>query len=325
MGRRLVRFVLEDWGLKLLSLGFATLLWMFVVGGISSEKSLSLPLELTRVPEKMVIVSRVPEAIDVRLSGPQTLLAATDLQHPVTLDLEGIQPGISSFEIPSSRLNLPRGIEVTFISPSVITLEADLKAKKIVPLKPRIKGTPADGFEVAELKMEPPEVEVEGAARVLKQLREIPTEVVDVVGLEGSVTRPVELALPDPSLRRVDKNPVKLEVVVRELRAEREFIELPVATPGPEWVTDPPSVNIKLEGTLLATSRLKARDVVALLEPFGDAPPKGPVRVVVKVPAGIQILAVEPAEVGVAPSPEPEPKKTGEGSTRESTPKNDGE
>jgi YbbR domain-containing protein len=235
---RVRNLLLEDWGLKLLSLGFATLLWMFVVGEKRSEVSLSLPLELTRVPDNMVIVSRVPEVIRVRLNGPRTLLAATNPQ-PVSIDVEGIQPGISAFTIPPSRLNLPRGIEVTNISPSVITLEADLKIRKIVPIKPRIKGTPAEGFEVAGINVEPPEIEVEGAERALKQLREIPTEMVDVVGLEGSVARPVELALPDPSLKPVDKQPLRLEVVIHEMRAEREFIELAVTPPGPGWQVVP--------------------------------------------------------------------------------------
>jgi hypothetical protein len=43
------RIFLDDLGLKFLSLAFATLLWMFVVGEKRSEVSLSLPLELTRV------------------------------------------------------------------------------------------------------------------------------------------------------------------------------------------------------------------------------------------------------------------------------------
>ena len=70
--------VLNNWGLKLLSLGFAVLLWMYVVGENRSEVSLSLPLELTRVPANMVIVSRVPEAIRVRLNGPRSLLAGVN-------------------------------------------------------------------------------------------------------------------------------------------------------------------------------------------------------------------------------------------------------
>lgn len=315
--RSLRPLLLENWGLKLLSLAFAMLLWMFVVGEKRSEVSLSVPLELTRVPQTMVIVSRVPESIRVRLNGPRTLLAAVNPQQlAVTLDLDGIQPGISAFEILPSRLSLPRGVEVTYISPSVITLEADLRVRKTVAVKPRTKGTPAEGFEVAEVRAEPPQVEIEGAERVVKQLREVPTEVVDISGLEGSVVRPVELALPDPTLRPVERRTVRLEVVIREMRAEREFIQVPVVLPRPGWQPEPPFVDVRVEGSLRAVSRLKAKDLAARTEPFGDAAPAGPVGVAVTAPEGIQVVSVEPPRVAVVPRPAPpatagEPASTG--------------
>jgi len=299
---------LENWGLKLLSLAFAVLLWMFVVGENRSEVSLSLPLELTRVPANMVIVSRVPEAIRVRLNGPRSLLAGVNPgQLVVRLDLEGIQPGISGFEILPSRLNLPRGIEVTYISPSVITLEADVKTRKVVPVKPRTRGNPAQGFEVAGVRAEPAEVEVEGAERAVKQLREIPTEAVDVSGLDGGVTRPVELAYPDPSLRATIKKPVRVEVTIREMRGEREFPGVPVRSPGPGLSVVPPAVRVVVEGTLRAVSRLTAADLAVTVEPFGGPPPAGPMRLVVGAPADVRVLSVEPNAVEVMPASPPSP------------------
>ncbi|GAB4259322.1 MAG: hypothetical protein Kow0092_07460 [Deferrisomatales bacterium] len=295
-------FFFENWGLKILSLAFATLLWMFVVGEKRSEVSLSVPLELTRVPADMVIVSPVPEAIRVRLNGPRTLIAAVNPQQlAVTLDLDGIQPGISAFEILPSRLSLPRGVEVTYLSPSVITLEADRKVRKEVPVKPRVRGTPAEGFEVGEVTVDPPTVVVEGPERVVKQLREVPTEFVDVSGLNGGVTRPAELALPDPTVRPVGQRTVRMEVGVRELRGAREILHVPVRLPGPRWAARPPAVNVKIEGGLRLLARLKEGDVTAAVEPFGDRAPDRPVPVTVTAPEGSQVVAVEPGEVWVEP------------------------
>lgn len=298
--------VLENWGLKILSLAFAVLLWMFVVGENRSEVSLSLPLELTRVPAEMVIVSRVPESIRVRLNGPRSLLAGINPnQLVVRLDLDGIQPGISGFEILPSRLNLPRGVEVTYISPSVITLEADVKTRKVVPVRPRLRGTPAEGFEVAGVRADPPEVEVEGAERAVRQLREVPTELVDVTGLDGSVTRPVDLAFPDPSLRAVTRRTVRVEATIAEMRAEREFIQVPVALPMGGVRAVPPAVDVRVEGTLRAVSRLSVRDLVVAVEPFGVEPPPGLVRVVASGPAGIRVVGAEPNGVQVVRVPPP--------------------
>jgi YbbR domain-containing protein len=303
--RTVRNLLLENWGLKLVSLAFAILLWMFVVGEKRSEVSLSVPLELTRVPQDMVIVSRVPEDIRIRLNGPRTLLATVNPQQiAVSLDLDGVQPGISAFEILPSRFNLPRGIEVTYISPSVITLEADLKVRKTVPVKPRIKGTPAEGYEVAEVRAEPPQLEVEGAERAVKQLKEAPTEVVDVSGLQGSVTRPVELALPDPSLRPVDRKPVRIEVVIRELKAEREFLAVPVGVPTQGWRIQPPTVDVKVSGSVRAISSLGADAVKAAVEPMGAATVPGNLQVTVTAPPGIQVVSVTPDRVRAERVPE---------------------
>jgi YbbR domain-containing protein len=306
--RRLHRIFSEDVGLKLLSLAFATLLWMFVVGEKRSEVSLSLPLELTQVSADMVVVSPVPEAVRVRLNGPRTLLAAINPhQLAVTLNLEGLLPGISAFEILPSRLNLPRGVEVTYISPSVVTLEADRKMRRVLPVRARTKGVPAEGYEVAEIRMTPAEVEIEGAERAVTKLREAPTEIVDVGGLDGGVTRPVQLALPDPALRPQVQKPLQMEIVVREMRAQREFIQVPVVlTEGaqegpPAWELSPPAVDVALEGPLLALSKLKTADVQVRASLAGLPPEGGGVLVLVQVPAGVKVLSATPAEVELKP------------------------
>ncbi|RMG86974.1 MAG: YbbR-like domain-containing protein, partial [Candidatus Dadabacteria bacterium] len=284
----------ENWGLKLLSLGFAVLLWMFVVGEKRSEVSLTVPLELTGIPTDRVIVSPVPEAIRVRINGPRTLLAAMDpAKLRVSLSLDGVQPGISSFEILPSRLNLPRGVDVTYISPSVITVDVDRRVEKAVRVKPRLRGTPAEGFEVVSLEADPAQVRVSGAERALRGLDEVPTEPVDVAGATGSLTRPVALAFPDPTIRPLDAASVKVTAVIREIVAEREFLGVPVS-PGPGGGTlVPPSVRVKIRGPVRAVARIAPEDIRVRAEPGGA----GPVRVVAEAPPTVEVVEVDPNTV----------------------------
>lgn len=285
----------ENWGLKVVSLALAVTLWLFVVGEKSSEVTLSAPLELARVPATMVIVSPVPASVRVRLNGPSTLLGGVTPQRlTVRLDLDGMQPGISTFEILPSRFDLPRGVEVTYLSPSVITLEADVKIRRTVPLRARTRGSPAEGFSLVEVRLEPGTLEVEGAERALGQLQEIPTEVVDITGLEGGVVRPVELSFPDPTVRAVERRPVRAEVVVREVRAESAFLGIPVTPPAPGWQVVPGVVDVTVEGSVRTLSRLRAANIAATVEPIGGEVPKAPVRVVVRVPPGVNLRGVEP-------------------------------
>ncbi|MBI5441997.1 MAG: YbbR-like domain-containing protein [Deltaproteobacteria bacterium] len=213
---------IRDGGLKFLSLALAVLLWIFVVGEKRSEMTVSIPLELTGVPDDLVILNRVPDTVRARLSGPRTLLAGINPQQlSVVLGLEGAQPGVTTFENLASRMRLPKRIEVTYLSPSAIALELDLKGVKRVAVRPRLRGRPAQGMEVVGVRVDPAEVELVGGMSMLKRIDEVPTETVDVTGLDGSVSRPVELALPSPTLRRTTKAPEILHIVVRQAGSRR--------------------------------------------------------------------------------------------------------
>lgn len=308
--------LLENGWLKLLSLAFATLLWMFVVGEKRSEVSLSVPLELTGVPENLMIVSRVPETVRIRLNGPRTLLSALNPQQlSVALDLKDIEPGVSTFENLPSRLKLPKRIEVTYVSPAVVTLEADQKARKLVAVKARLRGDPALGFRLGATRIDPPEVELEGAARVLRALKEVPTEVVDVSGLDETMERLVELSFPDPTLRRASRGPVDLRVDVVEEKANREFVQVPVEVVGRRWTTVPRAVDVRIEGGARTVGKLARDAVTAYVAASGaKAAPREPVRVLVRVPKGVRVLEVVPRTVelrgnkpGVSSAAEGEP------------------
>jgi YbbR domain-containing protein len=214
--------LVENWGLKLLSLSIATVLRFVVVGEKRSEVTVTIPLELTGVPDDLVVLSRVPDTVRARLSGPRTLLAGLNHQQlSVVLGLDGAQAGLTRFENLASRIKLPKRVEVTYLSPSSIALELDVKGVKRLRVKPRLRGRPADGLEVARVRVDPPEVEVVGGATLLRRLEEVPTEVVDVSGLDGSVSRPVDLAFPNPMLRPLSREPQLLHIVLRKPRGLR--------------------------------------------------------------------------------------------------------
>lgn len=291
--------MLDNWGLKVLSLTFAALLWMFVVGEKRSEMSLAVPLELTGVGDNVVVVSRLPDAVRVRVNGPRTLLGDINAQQlSVVLDLRGVQPGTATFENLASRIKLPKRIEVTYISPSSVSLEVDLKARRSLKVRPRIKGDPSRGFEIVEVRAVPEEVELEGAEKVLERLGEVPTEVVDISGLEGNVSRPVELALPDPSLRRISRETVRIEVDVREQRIQREFFQIPV-TAEEGWNASPPTVDVEVEGGARRVLALTPADFRARVEIPGKTGSRSHAPVVVEVPPGARLLAVKPETVEV--------------------------
>lgn len=177
----------ENWVLKVLSLVFALVLWFFVIGERRLEVGYAVPLELKNVPPGMMVANEVPSLVDVRISGPRTLLMnlrPTDIN--ISVDLKDLQPGLTSFKRLEERLNIPSGLRVTRLSPSFVDVKLDRVNEKSVPLRVEIAGTPAEGFRVGPLQATPPRVEISGAEGELKDVFEAVTETVNVDGVRES-------------------------------------------------------------------------------------------------------------------------------------------
>lgn len=184
----------ENWILKLVSLTFAVTLWFFVMGERRLEVGYSVPLEYENVPPGLMIANEVPTLVDVRISGPRTVLMNL---HPndisISVDLKGLPAGISSFKRLEERLNLPSGLKVTRLSPSFVDVKLERIKQKQVPVRPVLTGTPAEGFRVAEVTVAPVQVTVEGAESEVKDISHVSTEAVDVEGVRESFTLMVPL------------------------------------------------------------------------------------------------------------------------------------
>lgn len=214
--------LLNNLSLKLVSLLIALVLWGRVVGSESSEGHYRVELELVNIPRELALVGSVPRHVVVRLAGPRGVLMGLDEKRLFyALDLSTMQPGVSTFEVVPSRMGLPSGVEVTQVSPSSISLEADKRTKKRVPVRARLAGAPAPGFAVITATVDPPIVELEGPDRVLKATKDVPTEVVDISGLAGNFDRNVELIPTEQSLYPTGKNSVRLTLKVREPTPEK--------------------------------------------------------------------------------------------------------
>ena len=180
----MLKLITENWALKLLSIAFAVMLWMFIMGERQLEVGYRVPLELQNVPKGLMVASEVPSLVDVRISGPRTLqmkISPNDIS--IVVDLSDLKPGLTTFKRLEERLNLPSGLRVTRLSPSFIDLKLERVKQKLVPIKVSLVGEPVAGFEVESVKSVPNEVIVEGAESELKSVNEVATEDIDLTGV----------------------------------------------------------------------------------------------------------------------------------------------
>lgn len=184
----------DNWVLKLLSLAFALVLWFFVMGERKLEVGYTVPLELKNVPAGMMVANEVPSLVDVRLSGPRTLLMNLGPKDvSISVDLVDLKPGLTSFKRLEERLNIPSGVKVTRLSPSFIDVKLERIREKPVPVKVVVSGIPAEGFQLGNIQLKPEQVTVEGAESEIKDISEVTTDPVDVEGAKEHFTLMVPL------------------------------------------------------------------------------------------------------------------------------------
>lgn len=220
------KLLTENWTLKIISLIFALLLWMFIMGERQLEVGYRVPLELQNIPKSLMIANEVPSLVDVRVSGPRTLqMKVSPNDISIIVDLSDLKPGLTTFKRLEERLNLPSGLRVTRLSPSFIDLKLERIKQKLVPVKIALTGAPMTGFKVVSVKAVPDEVIIEGAETELKSVSEVTTEDVDLKGVNEGFSLIVPLVHRGTYTHFKDEKTTEVQVDIQPVTTSSEEIE----------------------------------------------------------------------------------------------------
>ena len=188
-------YLLDNLGLKVLSLVLAFVLWTIVFrGGQSVDQSFSVPLQFVPGPSLM-LAGQDAHAVKLEVEGtPQALrnLAPADIVARIPLP-EG-RMGELGVEVKREHLNLPRDVRLIALTPPIVSVIVDRIRHKWIEIRPNIVGKPAPGYRMDAAIPNPRTVEVEGAASEVRGLDAVPTEPVDVGGKKESFLQQVALA-----------------------------------------------------------------------------------------------------------------------------------
>jgi YbbR domain-containing protein len=287
--------------LKFLALVLAIGLWFTATGRESAEIGLTVPLELINYPTDMTIVGPVPDGIGVRIRGSVTLarqMASRSLRF--SLDLSGADPGENEFNLSADSLDLPRGVAVTRLAPSTITVTLEKLAAKTVTVLPVIRGEPAPGFLIEDLILEPNQVSVQGPESVLAGVEILWTQPIDVSGLEKSAELTTRASLPDHTLSLSEPLDMKAVITIAEKIHTKLFPDLPVNPYNTEYAVriEPPTVDLTIRGPVGTIEHLapgKGVNVRVDLAGLGPGPHRVPVEV--QTPPDVEVYRKEPDHV----------------------------
>ena len=201
---------------KILALVLAVIIWYFVVGEERAEVGLTIPLELVNMPRDLIVVNNLTQGIDIRVNGPRSLIRSLSTRNlSKSLDLSNSKAGTVSFSISSEGIRLPRGVAITRINPTQVMVVLQKQIRKVIPVKGRIIGRPANGYEVDSVKIRPEEVEMAGPEEVMKELENLFTKPVDISGWRDSLVQEVQLDFRSLQINLVRNLAIELEVKIK--------------------------------------------------------------------------------------------------------------
>jgi YbbR domain-containing protein len=293
--------------LRLASLALAAGLWFVIAGRQTAERGVTVPVEFRNVPRDLETTGDAANTVDVRVRASPGLINSLESGKLLaTIDLAGAAEGERIVQLTPGMIQVPYGFRVVKITPSLLTLNLERTERKAIPVRPRVIGRPAPGFEVAEVASDPAEVRVAGPRSRVHEIESAFTEPVSVDGLDRTTTLRVNVGLEDPLLRLEEGSRVQVTATVREVQETRTFEGLRIEAQGREARLTPSRVAVTIAGPAARVRALERSELKAYvtLPREGPVPPRLPVAIDLgSGHAGLGVLETRPAEVAVRLSP----------------------
>jgi len=215
------RYVLHNFGLKLLSLLLATGLWFMIARDEQpAEVAIHAPIVFQHVPQQLEISSEsVPEA-QIRVRGPERMIRQLKTNEvQAEIDLAGVKSGERTFDLTSHQIRHPREIEVVQILPSQLHLAFDTRATREVEIRPRVTGTFATGEQIVKVDADPPRITIAGPRQHVERIDAATTDPIDATGTLGSAVFTTNVYVPDALVQVEQAGVIRVTVVVQKVGA----------------------------------------------------------------------------------------------------------
>lgn len=210
--------LVRDWPFKLLALAIAVTLWAVAVTRERGLVSPAVPIEYVGLARDLILTGAAPATAEVDVAVARwalTRLRPDTLR--VRVDLGGAAEGERLVAVSPSDVQAPPGVRVRRVDPTRLRLHLARASEATLRVVAVVRGTPAPGHRVADVRVDPIAVLVKGPRSTIEARESLQTTPVDVAGRRSSVTQSVGLAFPD-SVSAVSEGRVHVTV---DIQAER--------------------------------------------------------------------------------------------------------
>ncbi len=211
------RYVLHNFGLKLLSLALAAAIWFLISPEEQpAEVALRAPVVFDHVPAHLEISTEVIPEAQIRVRGPERVIRELQPNEVhAEIDLSDVKAGERTFDLTSQQVRHPSDVRVVQVLPSQLHLAFDTGLTREVQIHPRVTGIFANGDEIVNVTADPASTTISGPRRHVERIDAATTDPIDATGTRGSAVFTTNVYVSDPLVQIVQPVPVRVTVVVQ--------------------------------------------------------------------------------------------------------------
>lgn len=285
-------------------------------------RSVPVEVDLGTVPEGLETGEPALSDDEVEIRGPASVVGQVDRAVAlVAIPASGIDVNEPVAVRPVDVRGQPVGVGQLDVDPETVSVQVDVEPVETtatVTVRPVIEGTPAPGFALEALRVEPSAITLRGLPEDLAEITDLTTAPLSIEGLSADEEFEAQLELPENvSLADGGEATVTVTATIVPSVSSRTFVLGVVCQntganaclPGLEQV----AVTVSGPGEVLAG--LSAGDLTPILDVGGLAPGSHSVTPQIGgLPEGAELLSISPGAVPVViqapatPAPEPTPE-----------------
>lgn len=213
----------EHWGLKLLSLVLAFILWFVVLREEKVVMVMRAPIEFKNIPPQMVVVNDPEDLVSVKIRGAKSLVSGfvpSQIDLPQGDEVSRLRGGNNYIHIDPKQISAPRGIEVLGVTPATIHLVLERLVEKELSIAPHMEGSLPQGFYLRRATVSPASIKVKGPHRALRELNRIFTESISLEGKRETFRHLVYLESPGSQISWGEEETARVMVTVEIAKRE---------------------------------------------------------------------------------------------------------
>jgi uncharacterized protein (TIGR00159 family) len=219
--RRRLKHLVENPGIKILSVVLAASLWMlFARRAESVSRSFEAPIEFRNVPDGWVIEETQPSVVRIALSGRKRMFETAENSLKISLEPDSLFDGVQNETITEDDVVRPAGLAVDKISPASVKIRAYKTTEVQIPVKVLFSGRMPRGMKLVKTKIEPETVRMLVRSASTLPPDSLTTEPVQLADIKNDTVVRARLKIP-ARMRLIDPAQPEVRVTLTVEKTEK--------------------------------------------------------------------------------------------------------